>query len=171
MFNRSSICVNSSYAFARFTNSMCISYESPIRSPEFKNAPNAPSRFNAPLHVQSRHKRRVDGSPDPHFNASSSFTNSRLCISQKIHPSFNGSLLVSIFNTTNALFRFKAPLHIVMHKHELMDHRILNLNMSMYGAYHNLDGFLGIYAYITHLDTYKHGNLMDDHTLSLNLWM
>ena len=48
------------------------------------------------------------------------------CISQKSHPSFNGSLLVSIFNTTNALFRFKALLHIVMHKHELMDHQTLN---------------------------------------------
>ena len=94
------------------------------------------------------------------------------CISQKSHPSFNGSLLVSIFNTTNALFRFKAPLHIVMHKHELMDHHTLNLNMSIgYGAYHNLDGLLGIYAYITHLGTYKHGKMMDDHTLSLNLWM
>ena len=86
------------------------------------------------------------------------------------HPSFNGSLLVSIFNTTNALFRFKAPLHIVMHKHEFMEHHTLKLNMSMYGAYHSLDGLLGIYAYITHLSTYKHG-MMDGHTLSFNLWM
>ena len=94
------------------------------------------------------------------------------CISQKSHPSFNGSLLVSIFNTTNALFRFKAPLHIVMHKHELVDHHTLNLKMSIgYGAYHSLDGLLGIYAYITHLGTYKHEKLMDDHTVSFNLWM
>ena len=80
------------------------------------------------------------------------------CISQKSHPSFNGSLLVSIFNTTNALFRFKAPLHIVMHKHELMDHHTLNLNMSIgYGAYHNLDGLLGIYTYYTfrHIQAWK----------------
>ena len=59
-----------------------------------------------------------------------------------------------------------------MHKHELMDHHTLNLNMSAgYGAYHILDGLLGIYAYVTHLGTYTHGKLMDDHTLSLNLWM
>ena len=60
--------------------------------------------------------------------------------------------------TTNALFRFKAPLHIVMHKHALMDHQTLNLNMSIgYGAYHNLDGLLGIYTYYTfrHIQAWK----------------
>lgn len=82
-------------------------------------------------YMYRQHTNTVDGSPHPHFDASLSFTTSRPCISHQSHPSFNGSLLVSIFNTINALFRF-----------ELMDHHTHNLNMSMYGVNHSLDVLL-----------------------------